>query len=181
MKKIVTVFGSSLPLEGEEEYQTAFHLGKRLAKAGFDVCSGGNQGIMDAVSKAAIKSGGKAIGVTVKHFDTNPSQNLSERIQTNTLYERLDKMVQLGDAFIILQGGTGTLFELAAVWEMINKEFIKKKPIACHSKMWNDIVDVMEKQIEKEKRQTGLIKTFFDINLCVDFIISALNNGNSNS
>ena len=33
-----------------------------------------------------------------------------------------------------------------------------KKPVACHSEMWKEIVSIMEKQIEKEKRVTGLIK-----------------------
>ncbi|MCB9247843.1 MAG: hypothetical protein H6613_04515 [Ignavibacteriales bacterium] len=53
--KTVTVFGSSMPKPGEEEYENAYLIGKLLAQKGFNVCTGGAQGIMDAVSKGAVE------------------------------------------------------------------------------------------------------------------------------
>ena len=47
MSKTVTIFGSSLPKPGEQEYDDAYKLGGILAKAGLNVCTGGNLGIMD--------------------------------------------------------------------------------------------------------------------------------------
>ncbi|MCK5457105.1 MAG: LOG family protein, partial [Melioribacteraceae bacterium] len=46
MSKTVTIFGSSKPLPGEEEYETAYQLGKLFGESGFSVCTGGYQGIM---------------------------------------------------------------------------------------------------------------------------------------
>jgi uncharacterized protein (TIGR00725 family) len=45
---IITVYGSSRPKFGEEEYQTAYELGKLLANSGFTVCNGGYGGTMEA-------------------------------------------------------------------------------------------------------------------------------------
>lgn len=90
MRKVVTVFGSSMPKPGEEEYETAYELGKILGSNGFNVCSGGYQGIMDAVSKGVTETGGKAIGITVNIFSAKVSQYLSEEINCQTLFSRIE-------------------------------------------------------------------------------------------
>lgn len=172
MSKTVTVFGSSLPREYDEEYKIAYQLGKTLALNGFDICNGGNLGIMEAVSKGAVECGAKAIGVVVDLFLTQPNKYCSEVIRCKTLFERIETLIKNGDAYIILQGGTGTLLELASVWEFINKGIMEKKPIACHSLMWQKIVSLMEIQIIKENRTTDLVKTFIDIDECANFIIN---------
>ena len=168
MKKIITVFGSSLPKGGDEEYESAYRLGGFLATNGFNVCTGGYQGIMDAVSKGAAENGGEAIGVTVDLWGSTPSKYLTKEIKCNSLFERISKLVDLGDGYVILQGGTGTLLELSVVWEFLNKNLLKAKPVACHSTMWKEIVSVMEKQIEHEGRRTNLITCFDNIEqICV--------------
>ncbi|MBA4251767.1 MAG: DNA-binding protein [Chlorobiaceae bacterium] len=174
MKKVVTVFGSSLPIEGEKEYQIAYELGKKLAKANLKICSGGNMGVMEAVSKGAVEVNGEAIGITLNHFSSNGNKYLSEEILCTTLFERVQKLIDYGDAFVILQGGTGTLLEFAAVWELLNKNFLKQKPAACFSEHWKKILDVMEEQIAKEKRKTELIKYFDDVEELADFIIRSI-------
>ncbi len=168
MKKIITVFGSSLPQDGDAEYENAQQLGAELAKNGFGVCSGGYQGIMDAVSKGATENGGKAYGVTVNSWNSTLSTYLTEEITCNSLFERITKLVEMGDAYIILQGGTGTLLELSVIWEYTNKKLMQKKPILCHSKMWKDIAEIMDKQLKHEKRDTGLVKCCDTIEEIVD-------------
>ena len=174
MNKTVTVFGSSKPLSGEAEYEAAYRLGKILGKNKINVCSGGYQGTMDAVSKGAVESGAKATGVTVDIFNAAPSKYLNEEIECTTLFERINKLISLGDAYIVLEGGTGTLVELSIVWEYFNKNLNPLKPFACVGKMWNDITSVMEKRIESEGRQTGLLKNFNDVESCADYIIGSI-------
>ena len=174
MKKTVTIFGSSIPRPGDAEYESASRLGSLLAEAGINVCSGGFQGIMDAVSKGASEKGVEAIGVTVNIFNALPSRYLTKEIKCNTLMERLTKLVEIGDAYVILNGGTGTLLELSLVWEYINKGLIEAKPCAAVGKMWNDMIPLMEKQIEREKRKTGLIKCFDEVEECAAYIINSL-------
>lgn len=173
-KKFVTVFGSSIPVAGEIEYEHAFKLGKKLAQNNINVCSGGFQGIMDAVSKGAFEGGAEAVGVTLDIYNALSSKFLSQEIVCHSLFERLKNLIEIGDAYVVLQGGTGTLLELALAWEYMNKNMIQSKPFACHSDLWTGIVDLMEKQIVKEKRRTGLIKCFSDIDECADYIISSL-------
>jgi uncharacterized protein (TIGR00730 family) len=132
MKKSVTVFGSAIPLPGEVEYENAYKLGKLLVMNGFDVITGGYFGIMEAVSKGVIENGGSATGITLNYVKRKPNAFLSKIISCDNLFERISKLIELGDAYVILQGGTGTLLEFAAVWEYLNKDLVDRKPVACY-------------------------------------------------
>jgi uncharacterized protein (TIGR00730 family) len=160
MKKVITIFGSSKPTGNEEQYITAYNIGKKLALNGFDICSGGFNGIMEAVSKGAVEGGAQATGVTVNYWGGKANKYITKEIKCSNLLERINKLIELGDGFVVLQGGTGTLLELAAVWEYINKGLSEKKPIACHSMLWKKIVSEMNKQMELEGRSTDIVRTF---------------------
>ncbi|MBK7105688.1 MAG: LOG family protein [Ignavibacteriae bacterium] len=174
--KIVTVFGSAIPQPGSEEYENAYKIGKLLAQNGFNICSGGAQGIMDAVSKGAMEEGKSAIGITVDIFNSITTQHLTNEVKCDTLFERIDNLIKYGDAFIILPGGTGTFLELAVVWELINKNIIEQKPISCFGTMWEKIIVVMDERLDYEKKRTGLVKCHNSAEEIVDFIKFELNN-----
>ena len=174
MNKTVTVFGSSLPRPGDEEYETAYKLGQMLGKAGFNVCTGGYQGIMDAVSKGAAEEGAEAFGVTVDIFNAVPSAHLTKEIKCTSLFERLTKLVDLADAYIILRGGTGTLLELSVIWEYFNKGLLDNKPAACHGEMWKQLVKIIDDRMNLEGRAVGLIEPFLNVNELADYICRKL-------
>lgn len=163
MKKTVTVFGSSKPLPGDEEYEIAYKLGRMLAQSNFNVCNGGFYGTMEAVSKGSLEAGGKATGIIINQWGLKPNSYLTEVIECNTLFERVSKLIETGDALVVLQGGTGTLLELAAAWELMNKDFSNRKPVFCHSELWKLIVGKMNEQMEKEGRDTNIVLTFDSI------------------
>jgi len=171
---IVTVFGSSIPKEGDKEFEIAFRLGNRLGEAGISVCTGGYQGIMNAVSKGAANYNVEIIGVLVDLFGAKPSEYLTKIITCHSLFDRLEKLISTGNAYIVLAGGTGTMVELSLIWEMMNKNLIPEKPIACVGEMWNKIVAEMENRIMLEKRKTGLVKCFNDSDNCADYVIDSL-------
>ncbi len=170
MKKIITIFGSSKPINNDEQYLTAYNLGKNLALSGFNICTGGFNGIMEAASKGAVEGGGEAIGVTVNLWGGQINKFVTKEIMCDTLLERINKLIELGDAFVVLQGGTGTLLELAAVWEYINKDMMKAKPIACHSSIWKKIVSEMNEQMKHEGRSTDIVRTFDTTEQIVQFL-----------
>ncbi|GBD87978.1 LOG family protein YvdD [bacterium BMS3Abin03] len=174
MRKTITVFGSSRPTEGEEEYKTAYELGFKLAGNNFNVCTGGYLGTMEAVSKGAAEAGGEATGVTIKSWGKAGNRFLTHEIECNSLCERLNKLIELGDAYIVLQGGTGTLLELAAVWEFSNRGMIDHKPVVCHSLMWKEIVRVINKQMEYEGRSTNLVKSLETVEEIVNYLKTSL-------
>lgn len=174
MERTVTIFGSSIPKPGEEQYEIAYQLGSKLAEEGFNICTGGYGGIMEAASKGAYDRGGLVYAVTVDNWNSNPNPYITIEVRGKTLFERIEKLIEMGDAYIVLQGGTGTFLELAAVWEYANKKLQPEKPIICHSQMWKEIVTVMNKQMAYEGRRTDLVEISEDVNQIVGKLKSKL-------
>ena len=144
MKKewIVTVFGSSRPREGDADYEEARILGRALAENGFAVCSGGYGGVMEAVSRGAKEVGGKTHGVTAEFFSTaKVNRWIDTEVHVKTWEERLFELIRLADGFVACKGGTGTLVELAVVWEMLNKSVMTGKPFAVLGDFWRPVLD----------------------------------------
>ena len=139
---IVTVFGSSRPREGDAEYEDARILGRALVKHGFSVCSGGYGGVMEAVSRGAKEAGGKTVGVTADFFKTAKLNSwIDEEVRMKTWEERLFELIRRADGFVACKGGTGTLVELAVVWEMMNKSVMPGKPFAVLGNFWQPVLD----------------------------------------
>jgi len=140
-EKIITVFGSSRPKEGDPDYADAFALGRALAQAGFAVCSGGYAGVMEAVSRGAKESGGKTYGVTADFFKAKTNPWIDVEVRMKTWEERLFELIRVADGFVACKGGTGTLVELAVVWEMLNKSVLTGKPFAALGDFWSPVLD----------------------------------------
>ena len=174
MNKTITIFGSAIPTADELQYNFAYQLGSALAKEGFNICTGGYGGIMEAASKGAYNNGGFVYGITIELWEKDPNPYITVEVRDQKLFERITKLLELGDAYIILQGGTGTLLEFAAVWEYANKNLQPEKPIICHSQMWKEIVDVMNKQMIIENRSTDLIKCFDSVDEIMEYLKTRL-------
>ena len=140
-EKIVAVFGSSRPLERDADYAEARELGRQLAERGFAVCSGGYGGVMEAASRGAKEAGGKTYGVTAEFFARGANEWIDVEVRKKTWEERLFELIRLADGFAVCKGGTGTLVELAVVWEMLNKSVMTGKPIAVVGHFWQPILD----------------------------------------
>jgi uncharacterized protein (TIGR00725 family) len=140
-ERIVTVFGSSRPHAGSADYEEAQLLGRALAQAGFAVCSGGYGGVMEAVSRGAKDAGGKTYGITAEFFKPKANEWIDVEIRVKTWQERLFELIRLGNGFVACKGGTGTLVELAVVWEMLNKAVIAGKPFAVLGDFWTPILE----------------------------------------
>ena len=140
-ERIITVFGSSRPHEGDADYAEARLLGAALAQSGFAVCSGGYGGVMEAVSRGAKEAGGKTYGVTAEFFKPKANAWIDVEVRMKTWQERLFELVRLADGFVACKGGTGTLVELAVVWEMLNKSVISSKPFAVLGDFWTPVLD----------------------------------------
>jgi uncharacterized protein (TIGR00725 family) len=141
VEKIVTVFGSSRPREGDAEYEEARELGKQLARRGLAVCSGGYGGVMEGVSRGAKDEGGTTYGVTADFFKRAANEWVDTEVRVKTWEERLFGLIRLADGFAVCKGGTGTLVELAVVWEMLNKSVMDGKPMVVVGKFWQPILD----------------------------------------
>lgn len=143
--KIITIFGTGRARPGNSTYQLAYEVGKLLAQAGFTIANGGYGGTMLAAAKGAVEAGGEVIGVTCSAFKNSTANKYVRReIVTGSLDERLDTLITLGQAYVVLPGGTGTLLELAKVWELKNKGFLKTdKPIILVGGFWKPLVELV--------------------------------------
>ncbi|MHC4174601.1 MAG: LOG family protein, partial [Planctomycetota bacterium] len=123
-EKTITIFGTSRAGPGDSAYTLAYETGKLLAEAGFTIANGGYGGTMLAAANGAAEAGGTIIGVTCSAFKNNKANEyITREIMTGSLDERLDMLIKLGQGYVVLPGGTGTLLELAKVWELKNKGF----------------------------------------------------------
>jgi hypothetical protein len=152
--KTITIFGTANAKFGEPAYELAYQTGKLLAEAGFTIANGGYGGTMLAASKGAAEAGGKTIGVTCSAFKgSTANEYITREIVTKSLDERLDTLIKLGQAYVLLPGGTGTLLELAKVWELKNKGFIEAdKPIILVGGFWKPLVDLIASDDPKSIR-----------------------------
>lgn len=144
-EKVITFFGSGRPAGSSQACSLAYDTAKLLAQAGFTIANGGYGGTMLAAAKGAADAGGKTIAVTCSAFKSgSANEYISREIVTQSLDERLDTLIKLGDAYVVLPGGTGTLLELAKVWELKNKGFLERdKPIILVGRFWKPLVELI--------------------------------------
>jgi len=144
-ENVVSVFGTGRAQAGEPAYMLAEQVGRALALAGFVIANGGYRGTMYAAAKGAAEAGGTVIGVTCYAFKNSVANEFVTReIVTDSLEERLHKLVELGRAYVVLPGGTGTLLELATVWELKNKGFLDRaRPVVLVGDFWKPVVDLV--------------------------------------
>lgn len=138
----VVVFGGNNYPEGSVVFQAAEALGRAFAGRGWTVANGGYGGTMLASARGAAQAGGQTIGVICSIFKSNPNPFIRETIQTDSLLQRLQTLIDIGDAYIVLPGSTGTLVELAMVWELMNKHMMAVKPVLCWERFWHPVVDI---------------------------------------
>lgn len=180
MNRVITVFGSSRPRPGEDDYRVAYDLGRMLAAAGFVVCNGGYAGIMEASARGAREAGGHTIGITVDAFAGKPANPwIIEAEVLPTLIERMMRLIERGNAYVILKGGTGTLLELAAVWELMNKGLMAARPTVVLGDFWQGVIATLKDELAWEglescSRYVAVMPT---VDECVRYLSHRLGGG----
>ena len=158
--RTITVFGSSDPEPGDPAYAEARRLGAAIAEAGWGLCNGGYGGTMAAGCRGAIEAGGQTIGVSCSAFGRSGINRWVQReVKTDDLNERLDRLIALGDAYVVLPGSTGTLLELAMVWELANKRFVTRRPIVLLGAFWGPVIDVVSREAPRSSRYIDRVET----------------------
>ena len=115
--KIAVFCGSGLPGDSRITH-AAETLGRRLAQGGHTLIYGGsNLGLMGVVSGAALREGGRVVGVIPTLFSEEiiRSQPVTELVRVRSMAERKEYIIAHSDAFVALPGGIGTLDEVLEV------------------------------------------------------------------
>ncbi len=95
----------------------AAELGRLIARRGHTlVYGGGNIGLMGALAEAAMSCGGEVKGVILAEFiDRGYANSGHEMHSVDDMRSRKRGLDELGDAYIALPGGFGTLEEILEV------------------------------------------------------------------
>jgi len=118
MKRVCVYCGSSLG-KADVYKEAAAALGRELVRRGVELVYGGAKvGLMGVIADAMLNEGGTVIGVMPESLMKKEiaHEGLTELHVTSTMHERKTLMAELGDGFVAMPGGAGTLEELFEVW-----------------------------------------------------------------
>ena len=96
----------------------ALELGNWIANSGHSlVYGGGNVGLMGAVANTVLEAGAKVYGIIPEFLldQEKGHEGLYTLEIVESMPERKTRMINLGDAFIALPGGPGTLEEISEI------------------------------------------------------------------
>lgn len=142
----ISYFGFADASSSDPLYKEAYEVAKYLSEKGFVAINGGGPGVMRAVSEGAKAGNGTAVGVTfypkdITNFEgRDPENPLDMEIKTKNYLERTLKLLDLGDAYVIFKGGTGTISEFGMAWGLARLYFGHHKPLILYGDFWNEII-----------------------------------------
>jgi hypothetical protein len=127
----ICVFCGSRSGQNPAFVDAAVDLGRELAKEKIRLVYGGaGIGMMGAVARAVLESGGQVTGIVPQFLREMETQldGVTDLIITKTMHERKQRMYKISDAFVIMPGGLGTLDETMEVltWRQLE---VQQKPI----------------------------------------------------
>jgi uncharacterized protein (TIGR00730 family) len=139
----VTIFGSARVGETHPAYRTARELGRRFARAGFAVITGGGPGVMEAANRGAQEAGGLSVGFGIKlpHEQQNNAY-LDIEHTFGHFYSRKTMLVKASEGFVLLPGGFGTLDEMFEALTLIQTGKVLNFPVVLFGRdYWGGLID----------------------------------------
>jgi len=117
------------------------------------VYGGGNVGLMGEIANTLVKLDKDIVGIIPKFLINKEKLNLKLKNLrvVNNMTKRKELLFKLGDAFLILPGGTGTLEEVTEVlsWKILK---LHNKPIIFLNleNYWSPLIKQFEKMIKNK-------------------------------
>lgn len=162
--KNIAFFGDANISETDEVYIQAFDVAESLASEGFVIVDGGGPGIMEAATSGAKKGGGKTIAITFDPvgavgYEGRYIKNVTDtEVVTTNYIERMFKLLEYGDVFIIFKGGSGTVSEFGTAWVLAKLYYGHHKPIILYGSFWVEILDALRKNMNIDSREMSIFE-----------------------
>ena len=144
----ITVFTGSRHGNSDAYVHAVEAFAYALADHGYGaVFGGGNVGLMGVLADTVLASGGEVTGIMPESLTVAeiPHPKLTTLEIVPNMHARKERMAELGDAFVALPGGAGTLEELfeAWTWQQLG---IHTKPVALLNVagFWNPLIDMID-------------------------------------
>jgi hypothetical protein len=162
--KNIAFFGDANISETDETYKAAFDVAEVLAKAGYVIVDGGGPGVMQAATSGAVKGGGKTVSVTfdpvnAPGYEGKYIGNVTDtEVVTTNYIERMFKLIEYGDIFIIFKGGSGTISEFGAAWVLAKLYYGHHKPFILYGDFWAEIIDVFRRNMNIDSKEYSVFE-----------------------
>jgi uncharacterized protein (TIGR00730 family) len=162
--KNIAFFGDANLPESDEVYKEAKEVAKMLAGEGFVIINGGGPGVMNAATQGAVEAGGETLSVTfdpkdAPGYEGRYVQNVTTKeIITTNYIERMFKLLEHADAFIIFKGGSGTISEWGTAWVLAKLYYGHHKPFILYGEHWIPIVEVMRRNMNIDKAELSVFE-----------------------
>lgn len=135
-RPVISVFGSSQARAGGQLYAASFKMGELLARAGFDLMTGGYRGVMEAASRGAHARGAQVTGITMERFRDRVNPFVIKEIRTTSFYDRFGWLVDRADGYVAMHGGIGTLAEVTFTWQELLLGMVPARPLILVGERW---------------------------------------------
>ena len=128
-------------------------LGKWIGENGHTLIYGGSKiGLMGVIADSTLEAGGEVIGVEPKAFVENYVQHegITQLIVTDDLPDRRQKLIEMGDIFVAMPGGLGTLDEISEVFCLMTVDMFDKPCIIVNIDGYYDsLITFIDKMVEE--------------------------------
>src|SRR3990167_6854877 len=151
--KNVAFFGDANLPESDPAYKEAFETAKLLAGGGGPNVEWGGGGV-----------GGATLSVTFTPKDATGFEgryvgNVTDKtIKTKNYIERMFKLMEQADAYLIFKGGTGTISELGTAWGLAKLYFGHHKPFILVGGFWRPIIKALEENLNIDKAEMAVFR-----------------------
>ena len=145
--RIVGVIGSARTMHEDPRYAAGVIVGRRLAESGFAVLTGGYGGSMEAVSRGAAEAGGEVIGLPIRRWpDLEPNRWTTRVIWVDSFVGRLPVLASCV-VVVALDGGIGTLAEMAVMWADRQTEPRMTPPLIVVGPAWAAMLEAIAEHL----------------------------------
>lgn len=154
----ITVFCGANNGKSESYIKNATELGEWIADNNHTLVYGGGKiGLMGVIADTVLENRGEVIGIMPQFLvDREISHtSITEFIIAYDMSDRKAKLVDLGDVFIALPGGPGTLEEISQVISWVR---VGKKDAPCILMNINGYYDFLEQYFDKMVEEGFLTK-----------------------
>jgi predicted Rossmann-fold nucleotide-binding protein len=119
---------------------------------------------MEAATSGAEKGKGKTITITfdpvnAPGFEGKYIGNIpDEEVITTNYVDRMFKLMQYGDIFVIFKGGSGTISEFGTAWVLAKLYYGHHKPFILFGDFWIEIIDALKKNMNLDAGEMSVFE-----------------------
>jgi len=164
--KAITIFGFADCKENDPLYQETVAVAKLIAENGLEIVNGGGPGVMRAATEGAHTGGGVASVATfypkfIENFEGKDPENKADKeIIMHNYVDRTMKLLELGDAYVVMNGGTGTLSEFGMAWGLAYLYLGNHKPLILYGDFWYPIMETLVKNMRIAENRIDSLKVY---------------------